>query len=140
MSKRKPARTIKGAVCIQDPFAGSRQRSAHGASGLEAGVGAGTAVRTERRQHRHRHALHGWQPQPRCALPGCRGAQEARAQAGVGEEDGERVYRIVACKASGMPEVCRVRALRGTRRTPRSRPRLLICARLRLTRFGDTGA
>jgi hypothetical protein len=38
----------QGAVCIQDPFEGGRQR----ASEFEAGAGAGTAVRTERRHHR----------------------------------------------------------------------------------------
>ena len=37
----------QGAVCIQDPFEGGRQRSAHGASEFEAGAGARTAVRSD---------------------------------------------------------------------------------------------
>jgi hypothetical protein len=49
-------RAHQGAV--YNPFEGGGQRSAHGGSKFEAGVGAAPAVRTERRHHRHRHALH----------------------------------------------------------------------------------
>ena len=89
----------QGAVCIQDPFEGGRQRSAHGASEFEAGEGAGTAVRTERRYHRHRHALHRLAAAHGARLPDRRGAQEARAQAGVGE-DGRRARRCRSIKSS----------------------------------------
>src|ERR1700747_3412209 len=37
----------QGAVCIQHPFEGGRQRSSHGAIEFEAGLGASTAVRTK---------------------------------------------------------------------------------------------
>src|SRR5262245_7378031 len=89
----------QGAVCIQDPLEGGRQRSAQGASEFEAGAGAGTAVRTERRHHRHRHALHRLATAHGARLPGRRGAQEARAQAGVGE-DGRRA-RVSDCCRQG---------------------------------------
>ena len=99
MSKRKPVRTIKARVCIRDPFEGGRQRSAQGASEFEAGVGAGTALRTERRHDRHRHALHRLATAHGARLPGRRGAQEARTQAGVGE-DGRRA-RVSDCCRQG---------------------------------------
>src|SRR5205823_11417539 len=95
---RTPSETVRE-VCIQDPFEGGRQRSAHGASEFEAGVGAGTAVRTERRHHRHCHALHRLAAAHGARLPGRRGAQEARAQAGIGE-DGRRA-RVSDCCRQG---------------------------------------
>src|SRR5262245_11759624 len=64
---------------------------------FEAGASAGTAVRTERRHHRHRHALHRLAAAHGARLPGRRGAQEARAQAGVGE-DGRRARVSDCCR------------------------------------------
>ena len=100
MSKRKPARTIKArsASQIRSKAAGSGQPKGR-ANSKQARVLAllcgpsGATIATVTRST-------GWQPHTVRAFLARRGAQEARAQAGVGEE-GRRVYRIVAGKASG---------------------------------------
>jgi hypothetical protein len=99
MSKRKLARTIKArsASKIRSKAAGSGQPK--GRANSKQARGAGTAVRTERRHHRHRHALN------RLATAhGARLAAVVRKKLGLTlaseKTDGERVCRIVAGKAS----------------------------------------
>jgi hypothetical protein len=61
MSKRKPARTLKGAVCLESPREGGPppdRRPSPNASEFETGAGACTPARTERRYNCHRHGLH----------------------------------------------------------------------------------
>src|SRR5262249_6724873 len=142
MSKRKAARTIKArsASKIRSKAAGSGQPKGR-ANSKQARVLAllcgpsGATIATVTRST-------GWQPHTVRAFL----AAVVRKKLGLRLEsektDGERVYRIAAGKASG--DATRVPSAYpcGGMRQPRSRwrPRLLICARLRLTRFGDTGA
>ena len=101
MSKRNPARTIKArsASKIRSKAAGSGQP--HGASEFEAGAGlallcgpSGATIATVTRST-------GWQPHTVRAFL----AAVVRKKLGLRLEsektDGERVYRIVAGKASG---------------------------------------
>ena len=91
----------QGAVCIQDPFEGGRQRSAHGASEFEAGAGAGTACGPSGATIATVTRSTGWQPHTVRAFL----AAVVRKKLGLRLEsektDGERVYRIVAREASG---------------------------------------
>jgi hypothetical protein len=101
MSKRNPARTLKArsASKIGSKAAGSGQ--AKGRANFEADAGAGTAVRTERRTIASVTRSTGWQPHTVRAFL----AAVVRKRLGLRVEsektDGERVYRIVAGKASG---------------------------------------
>ena len=138
MSKRKPARSIETRSASK--AAGSVQPTGR-ADSKQAWVLAllcgpsGATIATVTRST-------GWQPHTVRAFL----AAVVRKKLGLRLEsektDGERVYRIVAGKASGdATSVPSASPCGGTRQTrPRSRPRLLICARLRLTRFGDSGA
>src|SRR5436190_12564984 len=74
----------KDAVCIQDTFAGGRQRDRRpsaNASEFETGAGACAVARSEWRHNRHRHAHHRLAAAHGARLPGRCGAQETRASA-----------------------------------------------------------
>ena len=98
MSKRKPARSLKArsASQIRSKAAGSGQPKGR-ANSKQAWVLA--LLCGPRRHDRHRHALHRLATAHGARLPGRRGAQEARAQAGVGE-DGRRA-RVSDCCRQG---------------------------------------
>ena len=85
MSKRKPARPrrARSASKIRSKAAGGGQLKGR-ANSKQARVLALLCGPTG--ANRHRHALHRLAAAHGARLPGRRGAQEARAQAGVGED------------------------------------------------------
>jgi hypothetical protein len=85
----------QGAVCIQDPFEGGRQRSAQGAKVLALLCGpSGATIATVTRST-------GWQPHTVRAFLAAVVRKKLGLRLASEKTDGERVYRIVAGKASG---------------------------------------